>query len=114
MIEGGKVYVGSQAQFLASLWEMSSYFSADQEPATTAALNKLIQALQVPIQAVLRSRSIFDRLWVFFSPAPATALYKKVGFQVSTINIFFITTSLLPNLKFSFIYKYLAFYQCGN
>jgi hypothetical protein len=47
MIDGGKVYVGSQAQFLASLWEMSAYFSADQEPATTAALNKLIQALQV-------------------------------------------------------------------
>lgn len=46
MIEGGKVYVGSQAQFLASLWEMSTYFSADQEPATTAALNKLIQVLQ--------------------------------------------------------------------
>jgi hypothetical protein len=47
MIEGGKVYVGSQAQFLASLWEMSAYFSADQEPAATAALNKLIQTLQV-------------------------------------------------------------------
>ena len=88
MIEGGKVYVGSQAQFLASLWEMSSYFSADQEPATTAALNKLIQALQVPIQAVLRSRSIFDRLWVLFSPAPAPtpalAPVKKVGLQPLT------------------------------
>ncbi len=41
------MYVGSQAQFLASLWEMSAYFSADQEPAATAALNKLIQTLQV-------------------------------------------------------------------
>jgi hypothetical protein len=47
MVEGGKAYVGSQAQFLASLWEMSAYFSADQEPAATAALNKLIQTLQV-------------------------------------------------------------------
>jgi hypothetical protein len=53
MIEGGKVYVGSQAQFLASLWEMSAYFSADQEPAATAALNKLIQTLQVVLGILL-------------------------------------------------------------
>ena len=34
-------------------------------------------------RAVLRSRSIFDRLWlrVFFSPAPAPAPIKKEGFQ---------------------------------
>ena len=47
MIDGGKNYVTQQTQFLAGLWELSSYFASDQEANTTATLNKLIHALQV-------------------------------------------------------------------
>jgi len=46
MTDSGRVYVGNQASFLASLWELSSYFSSDQETPTTSLLNKLIQTLQ--------------------------------------------------------------------
>jgi len=46
MIDGGKNYVTQQTQFLAGLWELSSYFASDQEANTTATLNKLIHALQ--------------------------------------------------------------------
>ena len=46
MIEGGKTYISQQAQFLAGLWEMSSYFASDQETETTATLNKLIHTMQ--------------------------------------------------------------------
>ena len=40
------------------------------------------------------SRSIFDRLRVFFLPFPAPSPIKKVGFQPLT---FFLTTFLLPH-----------------
>ena len=47
MTEGGRNYVGNQASFIATLWELSAYFSSDQETATTTFLNKLIQTFQV-------------------------------------------------------------------
>jgi len=46
MTEGGRNYVGNQASFIASLWELSAHFSSDQETATTNYLNKLIQTFQ--------------------------------------------------------------------
>jgi len=46
MVEAGKSYISQQGQFMAGLWEMSSYFAADQETETTATLNKLIHSLQ--------------------------------------------------------------------
>jgi len=46
MIDSGKAYITQQTQFLAGLWELSSYFASDQEATTTATLNKLIHALQ--------------------------------------------------------------------
>jgi len=46
MTESGRVYIGNQASFLACLWELSSYFSSDQETTTTNYLNKLIQSQQ--------------------------------------------------------------------
>ncbi|XP_023330565.1 arf-GAP with coiled-coil, ANK repeat and PH domain-containing protein 1 [Eurytemora carolleeae] len=46
MTESGRNYISNQAMFIASLWELSSYFSADQETTTTSFLNKLIQTLQ--------------------------------------------------------------------
>jgi len=70
MIEGGKTYVSQQAQFLAGLWEMSSYFASDQETETTATLNKLIHTMQelTKFQNILidqASRSITKNLTTF-------------------------------------------------
>eukprot|EP00092_Neocalanus_flemingeri_P015121 GFUD01016338.1.p1 GENE.GFUD01016338.1~~GFUD01016338.1.p1 ORF type:complete len:839 (-),score=276.93 GFUD01016338.1:342-2858(-) len=70
MIEGGKSYISQQAQFLAGLWEMSSYFASDQETETTATLNKLIHTLQelTKFQNILidqASRSITKNLTTF-------------------------------------------------
>jgi len=70
MIEGGKNYISQQAQFLAGLWEMSSYFASDQETETTATLNKLIHTLQelTKFQNILidqASRSITKNLTTF-------------------------------------------------
>ena len=39
-------YISQQAQVLASLWELSSYYASEQETQTTADLNKLIHSLQ--------------------------------------------------------------------
>jgi len=70
MIEGGKNYISQQAQFLAGLWEMSSYFASDQETETTATLNKLIHTMQelTKFQNILidqASRSITKNLTTF-------------------------------------------------
>jgi len=70
MIEGGKSYISQQAQFLAGLWEMSSYFASDQETDTTATLNKLIHTMQelTKFQNILidqASRSITKKLTTF-------------------------------------------------
>merc|ERR1712013_710782 len=70
MIEGGKSYISQQAQFLAGLWEMSSYFASDQETETTATLNKLIHTMQelTKFQNILidqASRSITKNLTTF-------------------------------------------------
>jgi len=70
MIEGGKSYISQQAQFLAGLWEMSSYFASDQETETTATLNKLIHTMQelTKFQNILidqASRSITKKLTTF-------------------------------------------------
>jgi len=70
MIEGGKSYISQQAQFLAGLWEMSSYFASDQETETTATLNKLIHTMQelTKFQNILMdqaSRSITKNLTQF-------------------------------------------------
>jgi len=70
MIEGGKTYISQQAQFLAGLWEMSSYFASDQETETTATLNKLIHTMQelTKFQNILidqASRSITKNLTTF-------------------------------------------------
>ena len=46
MVESGKSYITQQAQVLASLWELSSYYASEQETQTTADLNKLIHSLQ--------------------------------------------------------------------
>ena len=70
MVEAGKTYISQQGQvlylhcaaalqrcpdqFMAGLWEMSSYFAADQETETTATLNKLIHSLQVLSTAPLQ------------------------------------------------------------
>merc|ERR1719382_1591455 len=70
MIEGGKSYISQQAQFLAGLWEMSSYFASDQETETTSTLNKLIHTMQelTKFQNILidqASRSITKNLTTF-------------------------------------------------
>ena len=46
MVESGRGYITQQAQVLASLWELSSYYASEQETQTTADLNKLIHSLQ--------------------------------------------------------------------
>jgi len=46
MVDSGKSYITQQAQVLASLWELSSYYASEQETETTADLNKLIHTLQ--------------------------------------------------------------------
>merc|ERR1719192_308721 len=45
-VDSGKSYITQQAQVLASLWELSSYYASEQETETTADLNKLIHSLQ--------------------------------------------------------------------
>jgi len=46
LTEGGKAYMGHQAAFLDSVWDLSSYFSTEQDTTITSNLNQLIQTLQ--------------------------------------------------------------------
>ena len=46
MVDGGKAYITQQAQFVASLWELSSYFASEQESETNNDLNKVIHTFQ--------------------------------------------------------------------
>ena len=46
LVDNGKVHIGQQAQMIASLWELSSYYASEQETATSNHLNKMIHVLQ--------------------------------------------------------------------
>ena len=95
MVEAGKSYISQQGQvlylhcamllhslqccpdqFMAGLWEMSSYFAADQETETTATLNKLIHSLQV-----LSTASFSDMYTVYTVHTSNTILQEVTKFQ---------------------------------
>lgn len=46
VVESGKAHIGQQAQMIASLWELSSYYASEQETETNNDLNKMIHVLQ--------------------------------------------------------------------
>ena len=88
--ECGRAYVTQQTQFLASLWELSSYFGLEQGGGSAgsalAHINRMIQVMRLPATGEFRACSapvVRDVMERSSPPTPIRLTYRLIHFICS-------------------------------